>query len=106
KMAGDKAKALHEEFLKRNFENQSMGVKDAAKYVEKINNLAVGKVIDVSISEDGKTAVIPVTIRLRVAGMPSDTMVQTLAVGGTDVTFRSRWRAWRANEIRFWADFV
>ena len=84
----------------------SMGVNKAAQYVEKVNNLAVGNVIDVTISEDGKDAVVPVTIRLRVAAMPSDTMVQTLAVGGTDVTFRSRWRAWRAGEIGFWSDFV
>lgn len=81
-------------------------VNNAAKYVEKINNLAVGNVIDVTISEDGKEAVIPVTIRLRVAGMPSDVMTETLAVGGRDATFRSRWRAWRAGEIKFWADFV
>lgn len=79
---------------------------NAAKYVEKINNLAVGNVIDVTISEDGKDAVVPVTIRLRVAGMPSDVMTETLAVGGKDVTLRSRWRAWRAGEIKFWADFV
>lgn len=82
------------------------GVTNAAKYVEKITNLAVGNVIDVSIKEDGKEAIVPVTIRLRVAGMPSDVMVQTLAVGGKDVTFRSRWRAWRAGEIGFWSDFV
>lgn len=100
------AKELDEEFKKANYENSGMGVTSAAKYVEKVNNLAVGNVIDVTISEDGKSAVVPVTIRLRVASMPADTMIQTLAVGGTDVTFRSRWRAWRAGEIGFWSDFV
>ncbi|MCY1296876.1 hypothetical protein D9M70_462900 [compost metagenome] len=69
-------------------------------------NLAVGNVIDVTISEDGKEAVVPVTIRLRVATMPSDAMIQTLAVGGADATFGSRYRAWRAGEIGFWSDFV
>lgn len=106
KAASAKAKEMLEEFKKRNFENKGQSVQGASKYVEKINNLAVGNVIDVTISEDGKTAVVPVTIRLRVAGMPSETMVQTLAVGGKDATMRSRWRAWRAGEIRFWADFV
>lgn len=100
------AKELDDEFKKANYENNGMGVTSAAKYVEKVNNLAVGNVIDVSISEDGKSAVVPVTIRLRVASMPSDVMTQTLAVGGTDVTFRSRWRAWRAGEVGFWSDFV
>ncbi|MNP89088.1 hypothetical protein D3C85_14880 [compost metagenome] len=95
-----------EEDKRRANAKQGMGVAGAAKYVEKITNLAVGNVIDVTISEDGKEATVPVTVRLRVAGMPSDVMVQTLAVGGKDVTFRSRWRAWRAGEIGFWADFV
>ncbi len=106
KVAAKKAKEMLEEFKKDNFENKGQSVAGAAKYVEKVNNLAVGNVIDVTISEDGKTAVVPVTIRLRVAGMPSETIVQTLAVGGKDATMRSRWRAWRAGEIRFWADFV
>lgn len=100
------AKQALDSWKKDNAENSGYGISNAAKYVEKINNLAVGNVIDVTISEDGKTAVVPVTIRLRVAGMPSDTMVETLAVGGKDVTFGSRYRAWRAGEIGFWSDFV
>lgn len=103
-------KADEQEKLDREREERAKtggtGVANAAKYVEKITNLAVGNVIDVTIAEDGKEATVPVTIRLRVAGMPSDVMVQTLAVGGKDVTFRSRWRAWRAGEIGFWSDFV
>ncbi|QTH80395.1 hypothetical protein PA10_00197 [Pseudomonas phage pPa_SNUABM_DT01] len=106
KDATELAKKALDEWKQENAKNGGTGVTNAAKYVEKITNLAVGNVIDVTISEDGKEAVVPVTIRMRVAGMPSDTMVQTLAVGGTDVTFRSRWRAWRAGEIGFWSDFV
>ncbi|MND17223.1 hypothetical protein D3C80_74830 [compost metagenome] len=100
------AKKKAEEEERNRLAKKGTGVTNAAKYVEKVNNLAVGNVIDVTISEDGKDAVVPVTIRLRVAAMPSDVMTQTLAVGGTDVTMRSRWRAWRAGEIGFWSDFV
>lgn len=100
------AKELDAEFKKANYDNNGTGVTSAAKYVEKAVNLAVGNVIDVTISEDGKEAVVPVTIRLRVATMPSDSMIQTLAVGGSDATFGSRYRAWRAGEIGFWSDFV
>lgn len=103
--AADAKKRAEDDERKRNAKTGT-GVQNAAKYVEKVNNLAVGNVIDVTISEDGKDAVVPVTIRLRVAAMPSDVMTQTLAVGGTDVTFRSRWRAWRAGEVGFWSDFV
>lgn len=107
--ADRKIAGMEEEFKKKLADaklNNKMGVTSASKYVEKANNLAVGNVIDVTISEDGKEAVVPVTIRLRVATMPSDTMVQTLAVGGRDAAFGSRFRAWRAGEIGFWSDFV
>lgn len=84
----------------------SAHVSDPAKVVQQITNLAVGQVIEVVISEDGKEAKIPVMIRLRVAGMNPAAMVQTLSVGGADMSTRGRWRAWRAGEISFWADFV
>lgn len=81
-------------------------VVDPAKVVSTITNLAVGNIVEVVISEDGKEARVPVMIRLRVAGMNPTAMVQTLAVGGVDMSFRGRWRAWRAGELRFWSDFV
>lgn len=81
-------------------------VGDANKVVTQLTNLAVGQMVEVTISEDGKEARVPVMIRLRVAGMPAKTLVETMAVGGVDMSFRGRWRAWRAGELRFWADFV
>lgn len=81
-------------------------VVDPGKVVQQITNLAVGSMVEVVISEDGKEARVPVMIRLRVAGMNPTAMVQTLALGGVDLSFRGRWRAWRAGELRFWSDFV
>jgi hypothetical protein len=81
-------------------------VVDPGKAVQTITNLAVGNMVEVVISEDGKEARVPVMIRLRVAGMNPKALVQTLAVGGVDMSFRGRWRAWRAGELRFWSDFV
>lgn len=81
-------------------------VTDPNKIVQSITNLAVGNIVEVTISEDGKEAKVPVMIRLRVAGMNPTAMVQTLALGGVDMSFRGRWRAWRAGELRFWSDFV
>lgn len=83
-----------------------MGVNKASQYVDKVHNLAVGNVIDVTISENGQEATVPVTIRLRVAAAASDVMTQIMAVSGKDNVLLSRWRAWRAGEIKFWADFV
>lgn len=81
-------------------------VGDANKAVTQLTNLAVGQMIEVTIAEDGKEAKVPVMIRLRVAGMNPKALVETMAVGGVDMTMRGRWRAWRAGELRFWADFI
>lgn len=84
----------------------TMSTKDMTKMVTDVTNLAVGKVIEVTISENDQKASIPVTIRLRVTSMPAPVMVETLAVGGVNTSGRSRYKAWRANELRFWGDIV
>lgn len=84
----------------------SVDTKDVTKMVTDITNLAVGKMIEVTISENGQSAKIPVTVRMRVTGMSPQVMTETLSVGGYDGSFKSRWRQWRAGEIRFWADAV
>lgn len=91
---------------RKNSAAEGTRVGDASKVIAQITNLAVGQMVEVTISEDGKQAQVPVMIRLRVAGMPAKTLVETMAVGGVDMTTRGRWRAWRAGELRFWADFV
>lgn len=80
--------------------------RDVTKMVNDITNLAVGKMIEVTISENGQSAKIPVTVRMRVTGMSPQVMTETLSIGGYDGSFKSRWRQWRAGEIRFWADAV
>jgi hypothetical protein len=84
----------------------SISTKDVSKMVTDVANLAVGKVIEVTITENEHTARIPVTIRMRVTSMPSPVLVETLAVGGVDVTAGSRWKAFRAGELGFWSDIV
>jgi hypothetical protein len=98
-------KFVEDQFSKK--ENvSSLSTKDMTKMVTDVTNLAVGKVVEVSISENDQTARIPVTIRLRVTSMPSNVLTETLAVGGVDVTAKSRWKAWRAGELRFWGDII
>jgi hypothetical protein len=106
-------KALQDAEIKKFVEDQykkdpvsSVATKDISKMVTDVANLAVGKVIEVTITEGDHTARIPVTIRLRVTSMPSPVLVETLAVGGVDVTAGSRWKAWRAGELGFWSDIV
>lgn len=94
---------VEQEFGQKNFQ---VSAKDITKMVTEVSNMAVGKVLEVSISENGQEAKIPVTVRCRVTSMPSDVMVETLAVGGVDVSARARWRKFRAKELSFWSDIV
>lgn len=87
-------------------DKSSLATRDVSKMITDVSNLAVGKVIEVSISENNQQAKIPVTIRCRVTSMPSDVVVETLAVGGEDTSARARWRKFRANELSFWSDIV
>lgn len=98
------AKAVEEEDKKDPV--STLVTRDVGKMVTDISNLAVGQIIEVTITEGNQSAKIPVTIRLRVTGMPSNVLVQTLSVGGVDTTVGTRWRQWRAGELRFWADLV
>jgi hypothetical protein len=99
-------KFVEDQYAKIPENNSSMATKDISKMVTDVANLAVGKVIEVTITENDQTARIPVTIRMRVTSMPSPVLVETLAVGGVDVTAGSRWKAWRAGELGFWSDIV
>src|SRR5690606_9164203 len=78
--------------------------KDVSKMVNDVQNLSVGKMIEITISENGQAAKIPVTTRLRVTAMAQPALVETLARGGKDGSFKARWRAWRAGESKFWRD--
>lgn len=86
--------------------DDGFAARDVAKIATDIQNMAVGQMIEVTITENGHSAKIPITVRLRVTGMPSKSLVETLSLGGVDVSAGSRYRQWRAGEKRFWADIV
>lgn len=70
------------------------------------SNLSVGKIINVTISVEGKTAVIPVTFRLSATFVPEDSMVHLLAFKTEDNTLSERYHAWRAGKITLIKDLI
>ncbi len=94
---------IEQEFASKSY---AVSTRDVTKMVTDLTNMAVGKVIEVTISENGQEARIPVTVRTRVTSMPSEALVETLAVGGTDMSARARWRKFRAKELSFWGDII
>ena len=77
-----------------------------AAVLKDIDNLAVGQIVDVTIEKNGKTATLPVQIRLRTIGADPHVMKEILALGGEDRSRSARMRKWRVGEISMWRDLV
>lgn len=94
--------------LPRNFGEVSLeNMRDNRKAIEEATDLSVGKMIEVKVGHKQDSAVIPVNIRLIVAGMAPKTMVHTLAVGqGVERSVKERWHMWRAGQLEFVRDLI
>lgn len=74
--------------------------------VAELANLSVGKLINVTIKNNGQEAVIPISFRLMVNTLPPASCVQLLSQGSVDLSFSERWFKWRAGRISFIKDLV
>lgn len=74
--------------------------------VGSLTNLSVGKLINVTIKNNGQEAVIPISFRLMVSTLPASSCVQLLSQGSIDLSFSERWFKWRAGRISFIKDLV
>lgn len=79
---------------------------NTAKVVQDVQNLAVGQIVDLTITRDGKEGKQPIMIRLRPIGMTPMVMKEVLAVGGEDRSTSARLRAFRVGEKTLWGDLV
>ena len=92
---------------RRDFESSSAFSKESLSQVQKeISNLSVGKMLSVSISDEGHTAEIPVNIRLIATALASDSLVHILSVGNQDTSVKERYHAWRGGRLEFIRDLV
>jgi hypothetical protein len=93
------------------------GDKDNQTIME-ASNLSVGKLINVELCYDAnysdkntdiqeiKSVTIPVNVRLMASIVPTPTIVQLLALDGTDKSLTERFHAWRAGRISFIKDLI
>ncbi|MNU19707.1 hypothetical protein D3C71_79400 [compost metagenome] len=80
--------------------------KDAIKDAKEVANLSVGKLVEITLQDGNHKASIPVSIRLMVSAMPSESLVHILSLGGKDVSAKGRWHAWRAGRLEFIKDLI
>lgn len=71
-----------------------------------MSNLAVGKLIEVTLSDQGVTMTYPIAIRLIPNELPLSPMLKLLSLNGFDRTFVERFWKWRAGRISFIKDLV
>ncbi|HWT40599.1 MAG TPA: hypothetical protein VN081_05040 [Dongiaceae bacterium] len=70
-----------------------------------VPNLAVGKMLEVNIEDNGAKATFPVAVRLIVSSIDPDTLVHILGDGVKDSSTEERWHAWRSGAISL-ADMI
>lgn len=80
--------------------------KDSMALQKELANLSVGKMLSVTISDEGHTAEIPVSVRLIASALASDSLVHILSVGNQDTSVKERYHAWRAGRLEFIRDLV
>ncbi len=71
-----------------------------------VNNLAVGKLFEVTVGVGDQKVTIPMSIRLNVKDINTQGMVHILAAGVKDNSAKERYHRWRAGELTFIKDLL
>lgn len=95
---GDKPKEKEEE------KKGMSGMASDAKIFE-VDNLIVGKLLNVEIKSDGQEGKLPVLIRMVPAAVPSSSLVHMFSAGGRDSWAHRRFMV-KTGQIKFWRDYV
>jgi len=76
------------------------------KAATELNNMAVGKLLNVSIGNGEQTTKVPVQVRLATLGVDTDVMVHILGGSGGDNSVNNRIARWKAGELKLISDIV
>ena len=70
------------------------------------NNLAVGKLLEISVDSEGSKATFPVMVRMVPVVSRASDIVNVLTANSKDKSFMGRWNQWRSGQISFVKDLV
>ena len=76
------------------------------EHIEKMANLSVGKIVQVTIEREGKSVTVPVTIRLLVNELPTNVLVKMFGKDPMETSFVERYYKWKAGRISFFSDLI
>lgn len=69
-------------------------------------NLGAGRMINVTIKDNGQEVTVPILIRLNAVYMATAPLLHVLAAGSEDISLGARFKKWRHGGIDFWRDLV
>ena len=87
-----------QEYPKDDTSKQSFG-RDTISNIQLDTNLCVGKQLEIVLEDQGNKAVIPVTVRLAVNTVDTESMIHNLTLGGRQMTGKERGYRWKENEL-------
>lgn len=93
----------------RNMQGVSDSKLDTSKAIKAASenvNLAVGKMLDVTIESNGQRAVFPIQVRLATAVVESEVLTHILGSSGHDNSIQERYHRWKSGDLQFWRDLV
>lgn len=74
--------------------------------VKEVPNLLVGKVVDVTIQNDGHKLTVPITFKIIPMSASPRIVSAILAMGSVNNSVKERWHSFRAGQLDFFADFI
>jgi len=80
--------------------------KDGIRNLNEVTNLAVGKMLEVEITDGDHSATIPVNVRLSVMAISGSNLTHILTTDTKDNSASARYHEWRAGQIEFMRDLI
>lgn len=84
----------------------STDVGDSVKSINENVNLSVGRLLDVTIEQNGQCAVIPVAVRLKAAPMSPRDLIHILTTAKKETGMKERYHGWRSGALNFIRDII
>lgn len=85
---------------------QPISATKSVSTITELSNLAVGKLIEVTLRDQGFEMTVPLAIRLIPNELPLEAMLKLLSLNGFDRSFNERYWKWRAGRISFISDLI
>lgn len=109
--AVDTIKDGKEDLLRKGLDKLSQEQKEVTvisdNTLKDLSNLAIGKIINIELSNGQGKVKVPVAFRLMTSSMVPSTLIQMLSYSTRkSVTLKERWHAYRSGRISFWQDFI